>query len=394
MFQNFIGIDVSKDSFNYCIINNSGEKLTSGYCKMDKNGFDYFFKEIQPFEKPFIAVESTSTYQLNLVLAIVEKGLNIAVLNPTLVKHFIASKSLRKLKTDKVDAVGIAYFIKERHKSIRPFSFTNNPHLLTVARLRRKVAKEISSLKTSIKQVMNIAFPELLNKVNIFTKVMLNIIEKYPSAEAINSVSGQEFIDFFNNITKGIGGRLSFTAKDIIELAKYSIGKSDKMLNLTILLYLEQLKLLNKQLEEINNVLVDEVNKLFSKELEILTSIEGVGKVTASSFLAEIRDINRFENHHKLIAFVGTDPAISQSGNSLVRGKISKRGNSYLRRLAYVMAVGAIQHNKVFRDYFLRKRGENMPYKKAVIATANKLLRIIFYLLKKKETFMIPQQGY
>ena len=117
---------------------------------------------------------------------------------------------------------------------------------------------------------------------------------------------------------------------------------------------------------------------------------KGIGEVTAAQFLAEIGDIERFKSAGQLIAYAGTDPGISQSGTSLVRKHISKKGNSSLRRVVFLMALHVIKFNEVFREYFYKKtKLENMNGKKAVVAVANKLLRCIFAMLKNKKLFSV-----
>jgi len=76
----------------------------------------------------------------------------------------------------------------------------------------------------------------------------------------------------------------------------------------------------------------------------ILTSIPGIAKESAVYFIAEIVDIKRFRNKRKLIGFCGLDPVIKQSGNYKGSFKISKRGDSHPRRIAWIMA-GCVKRN-------------------------------------------------
>jgi len=216
---------------------------------------------------------------------------------------------------------------------------------------------------------------------------MLKLLEKYPSANAVKAVSAKKFTNFFAKIMKRRGKPVSFKSQDIIDLAEKSIGNSDDMLHQVIKHDIKRLRFLNETIEEVTESLVNEVKKISSKQLEILVSIDGVGETTASGFIAEIKDINKFDSPAQLIAFAGTDPGIAQSGQSYKRRKISKKGNSSIRRLVFIMAVNVIRCNERFRAYFCKKRAEKMPYKKAVIATGNKLLRVVFYLLKREECF-------
>ncbi|MHB1647007.1 MAG: transposase [bacterium] len=130
------------------------------------------------------------------------------------------------------------------------------------------------------------------------------------------------------------------------------------------------------------------INGSRKEDIEILKSIKGISDITASHFMAEIKDIAKFENRNKLIAFAGTDPGIRESGTSLkISGRISKRGSVSLRRYVYLMAVSVIKYNNYFKDYYCKKKEEGFPHRKAMIALVNKLLRIIFALLTRKQKF-------
>ena len=151
---------------------------------------------------------------------------------------------------------------------------------------------------------------------------------------------------------------------------------------------IRELKFLLEELKECDEELVEAVRIYLNEDFEILTSIPGVGEITASQFLAEIGDINRFESVKQLTAYAGTDPGISQSGNSLIKKKISKRGNASVRRVGFLIATHLIMMNDVFKKYYDRKRKENMNAKKAIIAVFNKFLRCVFAMLKNKRNWL------
>ncbi|MFN3739367.1 MAG: transposase [Thermodesulfovibrionales bacterium] len=121
------------------------------------------------------------------------------------------------------------------------------------------------------------------------------------------------------------------------------------------------------------------------------SSHPGIGDTTGAAFLAEIGDINRFPSHKSLIAYTGLDPTIYQSGKFQGTSRISKRGNRHLRRLVYLMTIGAIRCNAFFKAYFLKRIRDGLPFRKAVLATAHKLLRTIFAMLSHKTFFSVKE---
>jgi len=119
-----------------------------------------------------------------------------------------------------------------------------------------------------------------------------------------------------------------------------------------------------------------------------VTSIDGINNAMATTLLAEIGQISNYLSHKHLIAFAGIDPTVYQSGKYEGASRISKRGNRHLRRVIWLMTISVINHNPVFKNYFLKRRNEGQPFKKAVFATAHKLMRVIFAVLSKKTSFV------
>ena len=90
----------------------------------------------------------------------------------------------------------------------------------------------------------------------------------------------------------------------------------------------------------------------------------------------------------KLIAASGLDPSTYKSGKYEGKSRISKRGNRHLRRVIWLMSTKVIINNNLFRTYFYKRRNEGLPYKMAVLATAHKLIRIMFVMLSRKTYFV------
>lgn len=110
----------------------------------------------------------------------------------------------------------------------------------------------------------------------------------------------------------------------------------------------------------------------------LLQTIPGVGPFVAASLIAEIQHMERFTKACRLVAYVGLDLQIRQSGDSLnYTGHLTKRGSSYLRRNLFVAASIARQYDPYFKLVYDKKRGEGKSYTTAVLAVARKLLLVI-----------------
>ena len=94
-----------------------------------------------------------------------------------------------------------------------------------------------------------------------------------------------------------------------------------------------------------------------------------------------------FRSYKHVIAFAGIDPSIHQSGQYEEMSRLSKRGNGHLRRVIFLMTLCAVRSHNIFREYFLRRKEEGLPPKKAILATAHQLLRVLFAMLTNKSYF-------
>lgn len=109
----------------------------------------------------------------------------------------------------------------------------------------------------------------------------------------------------------------------------------------------------------------------------LLQTIPGVGPFVAASLIGEIQDIRRFKKAKHLVAYVGLDPRIKQSGSTLNKtGRLTKRGSPHLRHSMFIAANIAKRHDAYFKALYDKKRAEGKPYTVANCAVARKLLLV------------------
>jgi transposase len=263
--------------------------------------------------------------------------------------------------------------------------------LRDLSRQRESLVDEMTSLKIEIKQLLNITFPELEHMVGIFTKAILKLLQQYPSANAIKNADIGQLSQAL--IVDSYGHKREEFAKTLIKAARSSIGTNSPAKEMIIKQKIGLLLHLEEALQEITDMLIEMARKLMEEDINIMTSIKGIGDKTAANFLVEMGgDINNFECSGKIIAMAGLDPAVYQSGQHEGRGRITKRGNRHLRRIIWLMTTSVIQYTDIFHAYYQKRRKEGLPYKKAVLATAHKLIRVIYAMLTQRTTFC-PQMN-
>jgi transposase len=381
----FIGVDVSKEKFDVCCIGEHGEKTFSLTCSMDREGFEKLVLKLPADKSSFLlGMESTASYHLPLFSYFTAQGYQVVIINPLLINNF-AKRSLRKTKTDKKDAFTIAQFLLREKEAFAP---QTTDHLATELKdLARKLVDYVTSLKGDMKRILSVIFPELEHITGVFTKATLRLLTEYPSAHAIREAGHDAIADIFINQSRGNRPRAS--VKMLIDAAASSVGVVSSAKELTLKQEASLLTHVQEQIRETTELLTNLLNQRMKHDMEILCSIKGIGENTAMNFLIEMGgEVEMYENDKKLIAASGLDPSTHQSGKYAGKSRISKRGNRHLRRVIWLMATKVIISNNLFRGYFYQRRNEGLPYKMAVLATAHKLIRIMFVMLSRKTYFV------
>jgi transposase len=390
LFKLYVGIDVSKDFSTAQGLDNTGKKLFYLRFGMNAEGFSAVLKSMMKYAESIndirAAMESTGCYHINLFSFLSSQGVACVVVNPLLVTNF-AQLSLRKTKTDKKDALTIAQFLLFNEKSLSAIAFSQDTQdLKDLARERESLTILIAGMKNDIKRLLQGTFPELEKLCDPCGETMLNFLSRFPSARLLRTARKRD-------IEKALicpdekRKRVVVSAGDIIAAAKTSVASSSAAKELILSEKVSTLLYLQGKKDRITEVLIETCESLRIEELDIIRSLDGVNDITGSTFLAELGDINNFSSYKHVIAFAGMDPSIHQSGQYEGRSTISKRGNRHLRRIIFLITLCAVRSKNVFREYFLRRKQEGLPPKKALLATAHKLVRVMFAMLSNKTLF-------
>jgi transposase len=385
----YVGIDISKDRSSANGIDDHGKSRFEISFDMDGTGFSELLRAIEAYsdshENVVAAMESTACYHINLYSFLSAKGIETVVINPLLIANF-AKLSLRKTKTDKKDASTIAQFILAHKDSVTQLAVSQDQQdIRDMARERESLCHQISATKVEIRRLLNTTFHELESMCNPFTKVMLHFIQRFPSARLVSMAKPNIIAKTLKE--KPCSCRIRFTPTELIKIARKSIATVSPAKELILSGKIETLLHLQKRRDELTKALIKYCESTIVDDLRIVTSIDGINNETATTLLAEIGQIGNYSSHKNLIAFAGIDPTVYQSGKYEGASRISKRGNRHLRRVIWLMTISVIHHNPVFRIYFMKRRNEGQPFKKAVFATAHKLIRVIFAMLSKRAYF-------
>jgi transposase len=402
-----IGVDVAKDFCFYAALSPSGKTYRKPFKAFNsKAGLEFVLEQIKKVEdtfnsKPVIVLESTGHYSQRIVHFFVKHDCKVFLVNP-LISHSIKTSTIRKVKTDKVDAEELAklFFLQKlRETKIPNDDFINLKALSRASfHLSEQRVSMLNQLVAAVEQVMPL-FPKLFD--TLASKTALALLIQYPSPDALASAKKEEVIGLIQTHSK-MG---SVYAHKKYELLLQCIGDAKTTGILMdgyyeiIRIYAENVKHINEQLKVIDKQIEELAFSL--QELSLLESIPGIGKKIAAIIASEIGDISRFNSAKQLVAYCGIDPSVRQSGNFTgTKNKFTKRGSSYVRRALYLAATVAIRKqskgtfvNQVLYEYY-QKKIQSKAKKQALGAVMNKLVRIIFSVLKNKQQFCLitPQQ--
>lgn len=139
---------------------------------------------------------------------------------------------------------------------------------------------------------------------------------------------------------------------------------------------------IEKQIQELNLDIVAVTRNEFSKQLDHLTSIKGIGNGVATELIMATGGFEYFNSAKKFAKYIGVCPSYQQSGTSIkTKGIITRHGDPELRSLLYIASWSAIRYNTQCRELYERLKIKGKPSKVALMAVINKLLRQAFAVI-------------
>lgn len=394
-----IGLDVAKGESKGQVFLAKGKPYGKTFSLIHTTGgFNQFNRLIKEIEEvagatPTVILESTGHYHASITQFLDEHNYVYILLNPLIAHEAKKSSSLRRVKTDSMDAYRLCeLFYKEdfepyKQRSIR---FLN---LRSLTRQHDAITKLSVQTKLQFQALLDQVFPEYVGVFGaLYSNVSLNTLLEFPTAQAVLSVSETHMAERIKSLCKSRSKRWSEERAQQIMMAasrnpfRNALVESHvfslQMLIKIILQYTEHLSNLEKQID----ALAEEF-----EEYKIVQSIPGIGEKIAATIISEIGGIDRFNHAKKLVAFVGVDPSVHSSGKfTATINRITKHGSSRLRHALYEAVSCGLRKSgcEKLKAYYAKKKDEGKPYKVIMVACINKLVHWIYALLTRKETFL------
>ena len=384
-----VGIDVSKDKHDCFILSSEGIVLADVFTIPNNlEGFNTLLDKLRACSTPQdsikVGLEATGHYSYNILGFLLDNGLATYVLNPLRTNLYRKSLSLRKTKTDRVDARTIAAMLLS-DAGLKPYTDTayHNEELKSLTRYRFDKVKERAKLKTSVSRLVCILFPELEKLVPTLHMVSVYaLLSEFPGAKQIAAVHLTRLNALLADASRGRYGR--DMAVEIRDAARCSIGSRMPAKSLELQHTIRLIRELDAEIEEIETAIQAIMDELHSP----ITTIPGIGCRMGAMILAEVGDFSRFDSPDKVLAYAGMSPSTYQSGQlKNCYPHMEKRGSRYLRYALYNAAKYVCHWAPAFAAYLTKKRAEGKHYNVALSHAAKKLVRLIFALEKSGQPY-------
>jgi transposase len=387
--KGYLGIDVSKGYADFTLLDEEKNLLLEKF-QLDDNrkGHDVLKELMQGSIKEHkigllhCGLESTGGFENNWYGSIGSWSktmpVKVARLNPSGVKFNIAA-GLNRNVTDALSSRYIAEYLIDHESKVvyeeQSGEYASHRSIYTFIKLQNK---QKTQLINELKMLIYSGFPEMVRFCKEGVPVwVLEVLMKYPTSEKVAKLK--------NHQLSKIKGITPEKADAIIAKAKATVASR---LNFSQEFLIKSLakQIMDKQeiVKEAKKVLVEICT---GPEVDLLTSIKGIGVYSAACIMIEIESIGRFESPKKLASYFGVHPELKESGDKKGVYKMSKKGRPSMRGVLFMCAQSAVLFDEHFKRIYHHHRSKGWTHRQAIGVIMHKLLRVIWGILTSKKPY-------
>lgn len=311
-----VGIDISKGKSMICILKPYGEVMRKPY---EINHTEKDLLELSRIIKGLhdevrVIMEATGNYHLPVLSFLKEQGHFVSVINPLVMKKYV-STTLRKGKTDKLDAIKIANYGLDHWFDLQNQEISEETYgqLKLLGRQYAHYIKLRVESKQSLTNMLDYTMPGIKALLSSRSDKpekdkLCDFVEMYWHYDNITNKREKQFVNSYINWAKKKGYHQSESkAVTIYALAQQGIPTLNSNAPSTKMLVLEAVRVL-REIEKTLSKILSQMQELAKtlKEYEVVRAMEGVGEVLAPRLIAEIGDVRRFYGGKALIAYAGS----------------------------------------------------------------------------------------
>jgi len=374
------------------------EPIDVSHTESDLKKLVTFIKSLSGETK--VVMEYTGTYYGPIANALHNAGIFVSAVNPLLIDDQDTNR-VRKVKTDRIDALKIASFALDKWIKLREYTpaETARKTLQIMNRQCTKMNKILVMQKNSLIALLDSCFPNVNTLFSLPQRKSdghekwVDFVLKFPHVDSVAKLSLSAFKTKYQSWCKKARYKYCESKAEQIHAYARTLVSTLPMTEAVRKMIADSAKLLNSTLEALG-MLRPEMDSLASQlpEYETVMNLFAVGKVTCSQLIAEIGDVTKLKSGKSLVALAGIDPPPNQSGKEDKKSRsISKRGSPALRRTLFLIMTVYLQRqpaDEPVYQFLDKKRTEGKPYKVYMIAAAHKFLRIYYARVKE----VMPKQ--
>ncbi|WP_010632962.1 IS110 family transposase [Sporolactobacillus vineae] len=394
----FVGIDVSSEKLDVCVLDSEQNKLAQQSTTNDLNGASEIKALVLKtnasvnYQRIVIGMESTSVYSFHPAMFFHEDQelkalpLDVVTLNPTMIHRY---KGLfDEDKTDTIDAFRIADFLRIERYRVPIIKEEKYIALQRLTRTRYQLIHQMTECKQHFLENLYYKCNTLTRELptSVFSASIMDILS---DSLSLDDIAQMDVADLATRLNQAGKGRFSDPEKlaQVIQKAvrdAYRLGKVlQDSVDIVLASYARIIAGLKKQIQSLDKNI--EAMYQIIPETQSLLSVPGIGPVYAAGLIAEVGQIDRFDHEAQLAKYAGLYWKVSQSGHfQAERTPRTHTGNEYLRYYLIEAANSVKNRDPVYRAYYLKKFHEvpKFRHKRALVLTARKLVRLVDVLLR------------
>ncbi|MBQ3461528.1 MAG: IS110 family transposase [Clostridia bacterium] len=394
--MNAVGIDISKGKSMVAVARPFGEIISKPFVVHHTSAA---ISELISYLHTLngdtrIVMEHTGRYYEPMARCLADADFFVSTVNPKLIKDY-GTNSLRKVKTDKADALKIARYALDNWQDLCQYTNmdTLRNQLKTMNRQFAFYTKQKISYKNNLIALLDMTYPGVNTLFDSpvrsdGSQKWVDFASSFWHADCVRSLGLSAFTERYRKWCKRHGYNFQpLKPKEIFESSKdlIAIFPKDSMSKLLIKQAIDQLNAVSATVEYIRA----EMNRIASElpEYPIVMAMCGVGTSLGPQLMAEIGDLSSFRKREALTAFAGVDPGANQSGKYEAQSvHTSKRGSPRLRKTLFQIMdclIKTMPPDDAVYQFMDKKRSEGKPYYVYMTAGANKFLRIYYGRVKE-----------
>jgi len=395
--MNAVGIDVSKGKSMVCVMRPFGEIVASPFeVTHTGNELRELAGKLNNLSgETKVIMECTGSYHIPIAFALHDAGCTVCTVHAQLI-HDFGNNTIRKVKTDKADAIKIANYGLTHWLDLPEYVPEDDiRHMLKAySRQYNKYIKIKTMLKNNLISLLDQTFPSVNE---LFTspprksdghEKWIDFATRFWHCRCVCDLTQEKFVATYRKWCRRNGYNFSQSkAEDVFieSIGHFFVMPKNETTKLLVTQAITQISTISESIAIVAKGMKQLAEQL--PEYSVVRDFRGVGDILAPQLMAEIGDIYRFARKESLVCYAGLEAPPHQSGNfESSSTSISKKGSPHLRKTLFQVMDCLLKHSPAddpVYQFLNRKRGEGKHYYNYMTAGSAKFLRIYYARVKE-----------